>query len=230
MYHRILGQVMPILEVDLEPGESVMARARELAWISPGVEVVASRLGEDPAPAESSADSLAMTAYRAVGRQGVVAFAARLPGQILAVDLDQEGDYLVHGHGYICGSPGVWLTTAFEQPDAGLPGEAFVLRRLSGSGTAFVELYGEVVTRDLAEGGSIAVRPAHVGLMQGSVQVGVITLPGAEAYPHGKKGTRMISLAGPGRVWLQTMAIPYLGEAILRGWIDSSGDGGVTQS
>ncbi|HEV2953835.1 MAG TPA: AIM24 family protein [Candidatus Dormibacteraeota bacterium] len=214
MFHQILGSLIPILELDLEPGESVMARSGELAWITPCIKVLAARVGEDPALPALVADSLGMTAYKAIGGRGLVAFAARLPGQVLQLEVDEEHPYYVHGHGFICGQPGVWLSTGFTSQAAAAGGDDFVLRHLSGRGIGFVELHGEVTVRDLRAGSLVAVRPGHIGLLEGSVQIGEEILVGGQSEPLVQGGTKLVTLKGPGRIWLQSLTLPYLAEAL----------------
>jgi biogenesis AIM24-like protein len=90
---------------------------------------------------------------------------ARHPGAGQAY-LAGKGEYLVHRHGFLAGTPGIRISAGFRQPfSAGIyAGEGFVLQNVSGEGRAWIELAGEVVTRDLAAGESLRVHPGHVGM------------------------------------------------------------------
>ncbi len=96
--------------------------------------------------------SLFMTEYRAIGGPGEVAFATRVPGHIVPVQVGRGYEYLVHRHGFLCATAGVQLGVGFQQSlGAGIfGGDGFLLQKVSGYGTAWLELSGEVVTRDLA--------------------------------------------------------------------------------
>jgi len=76
-----------------------------------------------------------------------VAFATKVPGSILPIEVGNGIEYLIHHHGYLCGTSQIELSIAFQQSlGAGLfGGEGFILQRVGGSGMAWVELDGELV-------------------------------------------------------------------------------------
>ena len=121
-----------------------------------------------------------MTEYAAVGGAGLVSFCAKLPGQILPLQLESGRSYLVHRHGFMCGVSGVQLGVGFQQRlGAGVfGGTGFRLQRLTGQGQAWVALNGEVVMYDLQPGNTLRVHPSQVGMFQDSVQFNVVTVPG----------------------------------------------------
>ncbi len=127
-----------------------------------------------------SGGGLFMTEYSAPSGPGVVAFAAKIPGQIIELALTPGQSYLVHKHGFLCATPGVQLTTGFQQSLGGgiFGGNGFLLQRLAGVCTAWVELGGEVVARELAPGEVVRVHPGHVGMFEESIRFGITTVPG----------------------------------------------------
>jgi uncharacterized protein (AIM24 family) len=157
-----------------------------------------------------------MTEYAAPSGPGVVAFAAKIPGRIVEVDLAPGQSYLVHKHGFLCATLGVQLSTGFQQSlGAGIfGGNGFLLQRLTGPCKAWVELGGEVVARELAPGERVRVHPGHVGMFEESVQFGITTVPGIRNAIFGGDGIFLAELTGPGKVWLQTLTLPNLAHAL----------------
>src|SRR6185437_6120077 len=130
--------------------------------------------------------------------------------------------YLVHRHGWLCGTSGVVPTVGLQQSFRGglWGGDGFVLERLEGQGTAWVELAGEIISYDLAAGQSLLVHPGHVGVFQDSVSFQITRVPGVANKLFGGDGYHLVALTGPGTIWLQSMPLsilaqslePYLGE------------------
>src|SRR5271155_5245409 len=101
-----------------------------------------------------SGGSVFMTEYSAIGAPGTVAFAAKIPRHIVPVTVQPGQEYMIHRHGFLCGTPDAVLNVGFQQSlGAGIfGGDGFILQRLSGTAQAWVELGGEVVTYELAPG------------------------------------------------------------------------------
>jgi uncharacterized protein (AIM24 family) len=160
-----------------------------------------------------SGGGLFMTEYSAPAGRGVVAFAAKVPGSILQVDVPPGHSYMIHRHGFLCGTEGLQLTTGFQRSlGAGIfGGDGFLLQRLAGPCTAWVELGGEVVTYDLA---ALQVHPGHIGMFQDSVSFDITFMRGFANALFGGDGLFVARLTGPGRVWLQTLTVPNLAHAL----------------
>jgi uncharacterized protein (TIGR00266 family) len=235
MESKIVGTTMPVLELMLQPNEMVFAESGELAWISMAIQLrtgmsvggqqggFMSVLGRAIAGA-----TIFMTEYTSVGGAGLVSFCAKLPGQILPLDIGPKKGYLVHRHGFMCGTPGVQLGVGFQQRlGAGIfGGTGFRMQRLSGQGTAWVELHGEVVHYELQAGNTLRVHPGHVAMFDESVDFNVTTMPGIRNALFGGDGLFLATLTGPGRVWLQSMSLPHLAHAIAH-YMPSEGSGGI---
>ena len=95
-------------------------------------------------------------------------------------------------------------------------GDGFLLQKLSGQGTAWLELSGELVVRDLQPGETLRVHPGHVGAFQSSVSFQITTVPGIKNMIFGGDGIFLAALTGPGRIWLQTLPISKLAHVIDR--------------
>src|ERR1700755_2304655 len=165
MNHRIIGTTLPVLELQLQPGESVIAVSGELSWMSHSILMeTTTQMGGGGGllgvlQRVSGGGSLFMTQYTAEGAPGMLAFATRVPGHILPVDVSAGQTYMIHRHGFLCGTPGVQLGVGFQQSlGAGIfGGDGFLLQKVEGSGHAWIELDGEVVPYTLAPGETMRV-------------------------------------------------------------------------
>jgi uncharacterized protein (AIM24 family) len=157
-----------------------------------------------------------MTEYRAIGAAGELAFATKLPGHIVPVEISAGHEYLIHRHGFLCGTPQIQIGLGFQQSlGAGIfGGSGFLLQRVSGQGTFWLELSGELVMRDLQPGETLRVHPGHVGAFQSSVSFQITTVPGIKNLIFGGDGIFLAALTGPGRIWLQTLPISKLAHAL----------------
>ncbi len=218
MQHRILGTTMPVLEFALDHNDAIISEAGELSWMSQSIQMTTHTqhaggggfLGAIRRVAGGG--SLFMTEYRAYGAPGEVAFATRVPGHIVPVEVGPGHEYLIHRHGFLCATAGIELGVGFQQSlGAGVfGGDGFRLQKISGQGMAWLELSGEVIVKDLAPGEILRVHPGHVGAFQSSVAFQIQRVPGIKNMIFGGDGVFLAALSGPGRVWLQTLPISRL--------------------
>ena len=162
--------------------------------------------------------SLFMTEYRAIGVPGELAFATKLPGHIVPVEVSPGHEYMIHRQGFLCATSQIQVGVGFQQSlGAGIfGGDGFLLQKVSGQGTAWLELSGELVMRDLQAGETLRVHPGHVGAFQSGVSFQITTVPGIKNVIFGGDGIFLAALTGPGRIWLQTLPIARLAHAIER--------------
>jgi len=160
--------------------------------------------------------SLFMTEYRAVQAAGSVSFATKVPGHIVPVQLGQGTDYMVHRHGFLCATPQVTISVGFQQSlGAGIfGGSGFMLQRIGGQGTAWLELSGELIQKNLGPGETLLVHPGHVGAFQASMGFQITMVPGIKNMIFGGDGIFLAVLQGPGTAWLQTLPISRLAHQI----------------
>jgi uncharacterized protein (TIGR00266 family) len=219
----IRGTTMPVLEVRLTPGESVVAEAGQLGWFDDGIELETTTAAAgadgmfDAAKRTLGGGTFFMTRYASVSQPGTVAFPARLPGKIVEVPLGPGRSYLIQRHGFLAGLEGCELSTAFHPGHVGsaaLGGFGFLLQKLEGTGHAWLELAGELSEYDLQPGQTMRVHPAHVGLVESSVEYELGLVPGIKNKLFGGDGLFLLKLTGPGKVWLQSLSLPLLAHAL----------------
>jgi uncharacterized protein (TIGR00266 family) len=222
MESRITGTTMPVLEIGLEPGETIVAEPGQLSWMTPAVQLRTSTAAAGASGVWGvlkravAGGGLFMTEFSAQGGRGMVAFAAKVPGAIVPVQIQPNAGYLVHRHGFLCGTQGIQLGIGFQQSlGAGLfGGTGFILQRITGYGTAWVELGGEIISQELAPGEQLLVHPGHLGMFEEQVNCEVTMIRGIANAIFGGDGLFLMRLTGPGRVWLQTMTMPGLAHGL----------------
>src|ERR1700745_562791 len=108
---KLVGTVMPVLEVNMQPGDKVFAESGQLSWMSMAIQMQTSTTAGGQQGGFLGAlgravagGTLFMTEYTAVCGAGLLAFAAKLPGQVLPLEIAPGGGYMVHRHGFMCGT------------------------------------------------------------------------------------------------------------------------------
>jgi uncharacterized protein (TIGR00266 family) len=224
MDEKIIGTVMPVLELTLNPGEAIFAESGELSWMTSTIQMTTStQYGGGGGiggvfKRAMGGGSLFMTEYSAKNGPGMVAFAAKLPGQIFPLDVKPERgfEFFGHRHAFVAGTHGVQVSMGFQQKlGAGVfGGDGFRLQKIGGQGRVWCELSGEVVIYDLRPGEEMKVHPGHVGLFQDTVQFNITTVKGIKNKIFGGDGIFLAQLIGPGRVWLQSLPLARLAAAL----------------
>ncbi len=222
MQTRIQGTTMPVLEVLLDPNESVFSESGELSWMTQSIQMTThTQMGGGGGlfgvlKRFAGGGSIFMTEYRAWQYPGEVAFAAKVPGHIVPVQVGQGYEYMVHRHGFLCATPQVTIGVGFQQSlGAGIfGGDGFLLQKIGGFGTAWLELSGELIMKDLAPGEVLRVHPGHVGAFMSSVGFQITMVPGIKNMIFGGDGIFLAQMTGPGRIWLQTLPISRLAHQI----------------
>jgi len=222
MQTRIQGTTMPVLDVLLEPNESVYSESGELSWMTGSIQMTThTQMGGGGGifgvlKRVAGGGSIFMTEYRALQYPGEVSFATKVPGHIVPVQVGQGPEYMVHRHGFLCATTQVTIGVGFQQSlGAGIfGGDGFLLQKISGTGTAWLELSGEMIVKTLAPGETLRVHPGHVGAFQSSVSFQITTVPGIKNMIFGGDGLFLAVLTGPGQVWLQTLPISRLAHQI----------------
>ena len=144
-----------------------------------------------------------------MGSDGMIAFASSFPGAILPFNITPGQDLIVQKSGFLASEAGVELSIHFQKRlGAGFfGGEGFIMQRLSGQGTAFVEVDGAVVNYSLAPGQQMVIDTGYLVAMDPTVSMDIQQVPGLKNKFFGGEGLFNTIVTGPGRIWLQTMPI-----------------------
>ena len=219
MQATIHGTTMQTVHVDLQPGESVYCQTHAMAWMTDDVRMDTNTGGGLLAGLKRSVagGSFFMTTYTAAGRgTSRVVFASRFPGHVLPFTLAAGESLLCRKETFLVAQTGVTFAIAFQQRlGAGLlGGEGFVLQRITGPGTVWLDLSGETCIEELQPGRKLLVHAGHVGIVTPGVDFSIQRVGGVRNMLFGGEGIFLASLAGPGKAWLQSMPIMNLAESI----------------
>ena len=218
MRYQISGTVMQTVEIDLSPGDTVYSQTHAMAWMTDGVNMHTNTGGGLFAGLKRSltGGSFFVTDYSGERVGAHVAFAPRFPGSILARELRPGESLICRRETFLCAEKSVTLELAWQQRIGSgfFGGAGFILQKVTGPGTVFLDLSGEVIHKQLAAGERLLVHAGHVGVHTPTVSFDIQMVPGFRNILFGGEGLFLASLSGPGEVWLQSMPIMNLAEAI----------------
>jgi uncharacterized protein (TIGR00266 family) len=230
---RILGSEMQFVEVELDPGESAVAEAGSMMYMTPGIDME-TVFGDGSQQQRSgvmgallgagkrllTGESLFMTVFTNQGQgKQQVAFAAPYPGKILAMDLKQLGGQLIcQKDSFLCAAKGVSIGIAFQRKiGVGLfGGEGFIMQRLEGDGLSFVHAGGTVHPLDLGPGQTLRVDTGCLVALQPTVSYDIQFVGKIKTALFGGEGLFYAALSGPGRVWLQSLPLSRMADRIYK--------------
>ncbi|MBP5291772.1 MAG: TIGR00266 family protein [Lachnospiraceae bacterium] len=209
MKYEIKGEPMPVVICELANGESMISESGAMSWMSPNMkmETVGGGVGK-VFGRMFSGEALFQNRYTAEG-SGMIAFASKFPGSMRAIEITPDKPVIVQKGGFLASEPGVELSVFFRKKlGAGLVGgEGFIMQKLSGQGTAFIEIDGSVTEYDLAPGQQIIVDTGYVVMMDATCDMDVQMVKGVKNVVFGGEGLFNTVITGPGHVVLQTMPI-----------------------
>ena len=217
MRYNITGEPMPVVICDMDANESMITEKGSMVWMSPNMEMQTSAGGIGKAFGRMfSGESMFQNIYTARGGPGMIAFASSFPGSIRAVDITPDRPVVVQKSGFLASEQGVELSIFFQKKGmAGLfGGEGFIMQKLSGHGTAFLEIDGSVVEYDLQPGQQIIVDTGNLAMCDATCTIDVQTVKGVKNVLFGGEGLFNTVVTGPGRVVLQTMPISNFASSI----------------
>ena len=210
MRYNITGEPMPVVICDVEANESMITEKGSMVWMSPNMDMQTSAGGIGKAFGRMfSGESMFQNIYTARGGPGMIAFASSFPGSIRAVEITPARPIVVQKSGFLASEKGVELSVFFQKKaTAGFfGGEGFILQKLSGYGTAFLEIDGSAVEYNLQPGQQIVVDTGNLAMLDATCSVDVQTVKGVKNVLFGGEGLFNTVVTGPGRVVLQTMPI-----------------------
>lgn len=220
MQYKVEGTPLPVVVCDLQTGEQMITERGSMSWMSPNMKMeTTSNGGIGKAFGRMfSGESFFQNLYTAQGGPGMIAFASSFPGSIRALDITPSQPMIVQKSAFLASEVGVELSVFFQKKfGAGLfGGEGFIMQKLTGSGTAFVEIDGHAMEYTLAAGQQIIVDTGYLAAMDATCSMDVVSVPGVKNMLFGGEGVFNTVVSGPGRVILQTMPISAVAGSLQR--------------
>lgn len=214
MQYTIHGTTMPVVTLQVTSEEQIYTQSGGMCWMSDTFEMSTNMEGGifGGLKRAMSGDSMFLTTYTCRAPQGIIAFACSFPGHIKPLELAAGESVICQKNAFLCAERTVSLEMHFrKQLGAGLfGGEGFIMQKVTGPGTAFTELSGEITEYTLQAGQVLKVDTGHVAMFDPTVSFDIEMQKGLKNMIFGGEGLFLARLAGPGRVWLQSMPIQNL--------------------
>ena len=231
--YKIFGTEMQFVEVELDPGESVIAEAGAMMYKDSFIEMD-TIFGDGSAQNSQggffdrlvgagkrllTGESLFMTVFSHRGQgKGKVAFGAPYPGNIIPMPLSEHGGTIIcQKDSFLCAAKGVSVGIYFQRKImTGLfGGEGFIMQKLEGDGLAFMHAGGTIVERQLQPGEVLHVDTGCIVAFEPSVQFDIQQAGNIKTALFGGEGLFFAVLQGPGKVWLQSLPFSRLAGRML---------------
>lgn len=226
----ILGHDIQLVEIELDPGETVIAEAGALTYMDADIGFE-TRLGDGADPDQGfvgklfgagkrmiTGESMFMTHFTNQGSdKQKVAFSAPTPGSVLPINLAAEGGEIIcQKDAFLVAARGTSIDLAFSKRlGAGFfGGEGFILQRLSGDGLAFIHAGGTMIKKEL-NGQTIRLDTGCLVAFSSGIDYDIELAGGLKSMMFGGEGLCLATLSGTGSVWIQSLPFPRLVDRIV---------------
>ncbi|MFW5886951.1 MAG: TIGR00266 family protein [Bacteroidota bacterium] len=227
--YKIMGNDIQLVEIELDPQETVIAEAGSMMYMEEDISFEV-KMGDGSNPKQGFLGKLASAGSRLITGESLfithftnrgngkkkVAFAAPYPGTIIPIDLkDIRENLIVQKDAFLCAALGTKISIHFNRKiGSGLVGgEGFILQKLEGDGKAFMHAGGTVIEKAL-NNEKLKIDTGCVVAFEPSLDFSVEAAGGLKSMIFGGEGLFLATLQGTGRVWLQSMPIRKLIQAI----------------
>lgn len=211
MRYEIQGEPLPVVTCYVNSGETLITESGSMSWMSSNMKMDTSTNGGigKALGRMFSGDSIFQNKYTATGGEGMIAFASSFPGSIRAFDITPGNSMIVQKSAFLASEAGVTLSIHFQKKlgTGFFGGEGFIMQKLSGNGTTFIEIDGFAVDYDLKTGESMIIDTGYLAAMSESCTLEIQTVPGVKNMLFGGEGVFNTVVTGPGKIVLQTMPV-----------------------
>lgn len=218
MEYEIRGGSFPIVICTLQKGETLKNETGAMAFMTSGMKMETNTGGGllKGLGRALSGDTIFLNFFTAQSDNEQIGFSACTPGKIMPISLNGSNTIIGQKNAFLAAEDSVDVDIYFKKKlGAGLfGGEGFVLQKFSGNGIVFLEIDGEVIEKELQPGEKLLLDPGHVAAMEETVDFDIEMVKGAKNILFGE-GLFFSKLTGPGKVWIQTMPISKLAEALI---------------
>jgi uncharacterized protein (TIGR00266 family) len=224
------GDDMQMVEIELDPQETVIAEAGAMNWMEDSIDFQA-KMGDGSQPNEGLLGKLMSVGKRVLTGESIfmthftnhgngkrrVTFAAPYPGKIIPIDLQEiGGEVICQKDAFLCAAFGTRVSIAFSKRlGAGFfGGEGFILQKLQGDGMAFMHAGGTVVRKEL-RGETLRVDTGCIVGFSPSIDYDIQRAGNLKSMFFGGEGLFLATLRGTGTVYLQSLPFSRLADRII---------------
>ncbi len=225
--YKIYGEELQFVEVELDSRETAIAESGAMMMMDDGIQMQ-TIFGDGSQQQDNSivgklfsagkrlivGESLFMTAFTNIGQEKKrISFAAPYTGKIIPLDLQQLGGRIIaQKDAFLCAAKGVSIGIEFQRKlGTGIfGGEGFIMERIEGDGMAFVHAGGYVLEKELQRGEILKVDTGCVVAYTPTIDFDIEFVRGIKNWMFGGEGLFFARMAGPGKVWIQSLPISRL--------------------
>lgn len=228
MKYNIIGEPLPAVICEVEPGETLITEGGAMSWMTPNMNMETTTGGGlgKMFGRMLSGESLFLNRYTAMGGKGQIAFASSFPGSIRAINIEPGKEIVTQKSAFLAGEEGVQLSTFFQKKiGAGLfGGEGFIMQKLTGDGVIFLNAGGTIIKKHLEEGETLKLDTGCLVAMSATVDYDVAIQNDIKNGFLGGEGLFLATLTGPGEVWMQSLPFSRMADEIIKASRSNQGE------
>ena len=217
--YKIEGGSLPVVICYPEAGQTLCTERGSMSWMSPNMEMTTNSGGgiKKALGRLFAGESLFMNEYTCNNGQGMIAFAAALPGKIIPFHVTPGNGIIIQKTGFLAMEKGLDLSIHFQKRFGSgfFGGEGFILQKVSGDGLVFIEIDGYCKEYELAAGEKIIVDSGYLAAMSESCSMDIQSVKGFKNVLFGGEGLFNTVITGPGKVYVQSMPAMTLAQRII---------------
>ena len=228
--YEIIGDDMQLVEIELDPNETVIAEAGAMNYIDEGITFEA-LMGDGSKPDSGlfnkfldagkrvlTGESIFMTHFTNHGEgKRRAAFASPYPGKIISINMAEMGQEIIcQKDAFLCAALGTEVTIAFNRKlgSGFFGGEGFILQKLRGDGMAFVHACGTIIKKEL-KNETLRVDTGCLIAFTPGVDYDIQRAGNLKSMFFAGEGIFLATLSGTGTVYLQSLPFSRLADRIL---------------
>lgn len=228
--YQIEGGNLPVVICYPESGQTICTQSGAMSWMSPNMDMQTNSGGgfKKAMGRLFSGDTIFLNEYTPIGGAGMIALASSFPGSIIPLEITPGNGIIVQKKGFLAMEKGMELSLYFQKKfkKGFFGGEGFIMQRISGYGTAFIEIDGHCKVYDLEAGQSIVIDTGYLAAMSETCTMDIQTIKGVKNIFLGGEGIFHTVVTGPGKVYIQSMPI-YNTAMALAPYLPQSSNGGI---
>ena len=218
MNHKISGDNLQLVTIQLSPGEKVYGEAGSMVYMSGNINMEAKMRGGllKGIGRKFMGETMFLTEFTTAGGQGMVAFGGTAPGTITALDITTDKHWMVQKDAFLVAEDKVEMSVGFQKRLGSIffGGEGFILQKFTGEGKVFIHACGDFVEFNLEQDQVLKVDTGSVVGWENTVTFDIERVKGIKTMFFGGEGIFLTTLRGPGRVIIQSMNLANLASAL----------------
>lgn len=207
MQYRVLYRPsFALAHVQLDADEQIRAEAGAMVGMSANLDLQSKMEGGllgALGRAMLAGESMFQSTYTARGAPGEILLAPSTPGDIMAVELNNQ-TFIVQGGSYLAGSTALKIETRFAGLGQMIGGEGAFMIRVSGTGLLLLSSYGAIHKVVLAPNEPYIVDSGHIVAFEASVRYELTKAARGLLNSVTSGEGLVLRYTGPGEIYIQT--------------------------